>query len=135
VAGPGGPDEALADVLDEALDDLRAETDPRRAVIEAYARMERALRAAGMPRAEAEAPEEYLARVADGVDLSRTSAGRLTALFTWARFSGHDVRPEMKNEAIDTLEAVRDELRAAAARREQLEAERVAAAAAVGADA
>ena len=34
---------ALADVLDETLDDLRAEADPRRAVIAAYARMERAL--------------------------------------------------------------------------------------------
>ncbi len=41
--GPAAAEEALADVLDEALDDLRAETDPRRAVIEAYARMERAL--------------------------------------------------------------------------------------------
>ncbi len=126
-------EEALVDVLDEALDDLRAETDPRRAVIEAYARMERALRAAGLPRAEAEAPEEYLARIVDGIDLSRSGAGRLTALFTWARFSGHDVRPEMKDEAIDTLEDVRDELRAAAARREQLEAARKATAAEVGA--
>ncbi len=130
---PAAAEEALADVLDEALDDLRAETDPRRAVIEAYARMERALRAAGLPRTEAEAPEEYLARIVDGVDLSRRSAGRLTALFTWARFSGHDVRPEMKEEAIDTLEDVRDELRAAAARREQLEAAREASAAEVGA--
>jgi hypothetical protein len=125
-AVPVAPEAALADVLDEAVDDLRAETDPRRAVIEAYRRMERALSAAGMPRDEAEAPEEYLARIVDGVELSRRSAGRLTALFTWARFSGHDVRPEMKDEAIDTLEAVRDELRAAAARREQLEAEATA---------
>ena len=128
-AGPPPPptvELALADVLDETLDDLRAETDPRRAVIEAYARMERALGAAGLPRGEAEAPEEYLGRVVDGVELGRRNAGRLTALFTWARFSGHDVRPEMKDEAIDTLEAVRDELRAAAARREALEAARLA---------
>lgn len=119
---PSPPLEALADVLDETLDDLRSERDPRRAVIAAYARMERALAAAGMPRAEPEAPEEYLARVVDGVDLSLGSAGRLTALFAWARFSMHDVRPEMKDEAIETLEGVRDELRAAAARREALEA-------------
>ena len=44
--------------------------------------------------------------------------GRLTALFAWARFSGHDVRPEMKDEAIDTLEEVQRELAAAAAARE-----------------
>src|SRR5262245_12634583 len=50
----------LADVLDETLDDLRAETDPRRAVIAAYARMERALGAYGLPRRASEAPDEYL---------------------------------------------------------------------------
>jgi hypothetical protein len=112
------PAEALADVLAETLDDLRAESDPRRAVIAAYARMERALAAAGLPRHEAEAPEEYLDRVLDEVDVSSRAAGRLTALFAWARFSVHDVRPEMKDEAIETLEQVQDELAAAEAARE-----------------
>ena len=42
--------EALADVLEETLDDLRAERDPRRAVIAAYARLERTLAAFGLPR-------------------------------------------------------------------------------------
>jgi hypothetical protein len=36
----------------------------------------------------------------------------LTALFAWAKFSSHDVAPEMKQEAIMALEAVREELRA-----------------------
>jgi hypothetical protein len=112
------PAEALADVLAETLDDLRAESDPRRAVIAAYARMERALAAAGLPRHEAEAPEEYLDRVLDEVDVSPRAAGRLTSLFAWARFSVHDVRPEMKDEAIETLEQVQDELAAAEAARE-----------------
>jgi hypothetical protein len=115
---PTTPAEALADVLAETLDDLRAESDPRRAVIAAYARMERALAAAGLPRHAAEAPEEYLERVVDEVELSRRAAGRLTALFAWARFSVHDVRPEMKDEAIETLEQVQQELAAAEAARE-----------------
>lgn len=110
--------EALADVLDETLDDLRAEPDPRRAVVLAYARMERALRAVGLGRRPAEAPDEYLERIVASLELSARTAGRLTALFTWARFSGHDVDPAMKEQAIDTLEAARDELRAAAIRRE-----------------
>lgn len=112
------PTEALADVLTETLDDLRSEQDPRRAVIGAYARMERALAASGLPRHEAEAPEEYLERVLEEVELSRSAATRLTALFAWARFSVHDVRPEMKDEAIETLERVRDELAAAEALRQ-----------------
>jgi hypothetical protein len=44
------PQEAVADVLDESLDDLRHEPDLRRAIIAAYARMERGLAAGGLPR-------------------------------------------------------------------------------------
>jgi Domain of unknown function (DUF4129) len=103
----------LADVLDETIDDLRAEADPRRAVIAAYARMERALAAYGLPRHPSEAPDEYLQRIFSDLDVSRRATSRLTALFSWAKFSGHDVAPEMKDEAIEALEAVRAELRAA----------------------
>ncbi len=103
----------LTDVLEETLDDLHAETDPRRAVIGAYARMERALAAYGLPRAAAEAPDEYLQRIFADLEVSRRAVSRLTALFAWAKFSGHDVAPEMKQEAIGALEAVRNELRAA----------------------
>ena len=104
---------ALADVLEETLDDLRAERDPRRAVIAAYARMERALAAYGLPRSPAEAPDEYLHRILADLAVSRKATSRLTALFSRARFSTHDVVPEMKQEAIDALVAVREELRAA----------------------
>jgi hypothetical protein len=114
---PTTPAEALADVLAETLDDLRAERDPRRAVIAAYARMERALAASGLPRDPAEAPEEYLRRILADVAVTGRAATRLTSLFAWARFSGHDVRPEMKDEAIETLEQVQRELAAADAAR------------------
>jgi len=112
------PAEALADVLAETLDDLRAERDPRRAVIAAYARMERALAASGLPREPSEAPEEYLRRILSDLAVTGRAAARLTSLFAWARFSGHDVRPEMKNEAIETLEQVQHELAAADAARQ-----------------
>jgi hypothetical protein len=103
----------LADVLEETLDDLRGEADARRAVIAAYARMERALAAYGLPRSQAEAPDEYLQRIFSDLDVSRRATSRLTALFSRARFSSHDVAAEMKEEAIDALETVREELRAA----------------------
>jgi Domain of unknown function (DUF4129) len=106
----------LSAVLDESLDDLRHERDARRAVIAAYARMERTLAGAGLPREPAEAPLEYMGRVLR--DLLRTSAAavsRLTALFERAKFSRHEIDGSMKDEAIAALVAVRDELRAAAA--------------------
>ncbi|MCY7301836.1 MAG: DUF4129 domain-containing protein [Thermoleophilia bacterium] len=104
---------ALADVIEGTLDDLRAESNPRRAVIAAYARMEQALAAYGLPRGAAEAPDEYLQRILSDLEVSHRATSRLTALFAWAKFSSHDVAPEMKLEAIQALEAGHAELRAA----------------------
>jgi hypothetical protein len=113
--GRGDPElaEILADVVSETLDDLRAEADPRKAVIAAYARLERALAAYGLPRRVSEAPEEYVARILGELDVGSASVQRLTALFERAKFSQHDVDEAMKTEAIDTLEELRTELRAA----------------------
>ena len=60
---PRSPAERLVELLDDTLEDLEREPDPRRAVIAAWARMERGLAAAGLPRHPAEAPFEYAARV------------------------------------------------------------------------
>ncbi len=101
----------LASVLDDTLDDLRAERDPRRAVIGAYARMERALAWFGLPRHAFEAPLEYLGRVLREHDASAESVSRLTQLFERAKFSQHAIGPELKDDAIEALVSVRDELR------------------------
>jgi hypothetical protein len=104
--------DALAAVLDDALADLRAERDPRRAIIAAYARMERLLAVHGVPRDPAEAPFEYLGRVLVELRASASSVFELTALFERAKFSSHAVDSAMKDEALAALVAVRDELRA-----------------------
>jgi hypothetical protein len=104
--------EQLSDVLDDTLDDLRAEPDPRRAVIAAYARMERALAWFGLPRRVFEAPLEYLSRVLLELKASTESVRRLTSLFERAKFSAHEIAPGLKEDAIEALVAVRDELRA-----------------------
>jgi hypothetical protein len=102
---------ALADVLDDALADLRAERDPRRAIIAAYARMERLLGAHGVPRRPSEAPFEYLGRVLVELRANVSSVFELTALFERAKFSRHRIDGGMRDEAIAALVAVRDELR------------------------
>jgi hypothetical protein len=103
--------EDIAAILDDTLEKLQAEEDPRRAVILAYAWMERTLAAHGLPRVPSEAPLEYLARVLIELEASRDSVFELTALFERAKFSAHDVDEEMKHEAIVALTAVRDDLR------------------------
>jgi uncharacterized protein DUF4129 len=105
------PPETLAAALDESIDDLRNDADLRRAIIAAYARMETALAAAGIPRHPAEAPLEYVERALLSLDASASAVRRLTDLFEWARFSHHEPEPSMRDDAIDALVAVRDELR------------------------
>jgi drug/metabolite transporter superfamily protein YnfA len=102
--------ETVSLALDESLDDLRREPDIRRAIVAAYARMERALAAAGIPRRPAETPFEYLERALLGLDASAAAVHRLTDLFEWAKFSQHEPQPAMRDDAIDALLAVRDEL-------------------------
>ena len=104
--------EAVAESLDESLDDLRSDPDLRRAIVAAYARMEHALRRAGLPRRPAEAPLEYVERALHTLDTSGPSVRRLTDLFEWAKFSHHEPEPSMRDDAVEALEAVRDELRA-----------------------
>ena len=96
--------------IDESIDDLRNDPDLRRAIVAAYARMERALGHAGLPRHPAEAPFEYVERALVSLDTSSASVRRLTALFESAKFSHHEPEPEMRDQAIDALIAVRDEL-------------------------
>ncbi len=74
--------------------------------------MERALAAAGLPRRPAEAPLEYLERALLELEASAGAVRRLTELFEWAKFSPHEPEPSMRDDAVDALAAVRDELRA-----------------------
>jgi hypothetical protein len=103
--------EEVALALDESLDDLRSEPDLRRAIVAAYARMERTLAAAGIPRRPSEGPHEYLPRALLALDASAAAVTRLTDLFEWAKFSQHEPDESMREEAIAALEAIRDELR------------------------
>ena len=105
-------EQEFALLIDDTLDDLRAEKDPRRAIIAAYARMERLFETYGVPRSPAEAPMEYLGRALLELRASGAALGRLTGLFQWAKFSSHDVDEVMREDAIAALTLVRDELRA-----------------------
>jgi hypothetical protein len=72
--------------------------------------MESAFAQAGVPRAPAEAPYEYLERSLVELDAGAGAARRLTDLFQRAKFSHHEPAESMRDEAIDALIAVRDDL-------------------------
>jgi hypothetical protein len=108
----------LAELLDDTLAGLEDETDPRRAVIAAWIRMEGGLGAAGLPRRPAEAPLEYVGRVLESANVRPESIRRLADLFERAKFSQHAIDERMRAEAIEAVTIVRAELEA------QLDAER-----------
>jgi hypothetical protein len=102
-------------LIDDTLDDLRAEPDPRRAVIAAYARMEGGLGALGVERMLSETPFEYLARVLERLSVSDAAARQLTELFERAKFGAGPVDASMKEQAVSALETIREEAKAWAA--------------------
>ena len=119
---PPTPAERLVELLDDTLDDLEREPDPRRAVIAAWARMEHGLAAAGLPRHPAEAPFEYATRVLEAALARPSSVHRLTGLFERAKFSQHPVGQADREEAIAALRTVRRELAEAVEAAAQAEA-------------
>jgi ABC-type nickel/cobalt efflux system permease component RcnA len=101
----------LIRAVETTIEDLRSERDPRRAVIAAYANMERMLGAHGHARRRAEAPFEYLARILRELNVRESAVRSLTRLYEYAKFSSHEIDAGMKEEAISALMAVRDDLR------------------------
>ena len=107
---PDGVEEELAGALGSTIDDLRAERDARRAVIAAYANMERILASHGFARGRSELPYEYLARVLQLLQVRESAVRSLTELFEYAKFSKHEIDPMMKERAIESLVTVREDL-------------------------
>jgi hypothetical protein len=105
----------FAATIGDAIGDLEAEPDARRAVIAAYARMEGVLARHGLHRKPSETPVEYLGRILGGLTSRFDAVARLTGLFEEAKFSRHEIDGAMKTEAIDALRAIRDDLQEAPA--------------------
>ena len=102
---------SVADLLDEAIDDLRRHPDPRTAVIVAFARFEAGLAVVGIRREVADTPLGYLQRVLDHVEVSAPAVARLTEAYEEAKYSQHEITRRTQLAAVDALVEVRDELR------------------------
>lgn len=92
------------EVVEPDIDALRRERNPRRAVIAAYAAMERHMAREGLPRGVHEAPMEYLGRVTLQGHERVACVHRLTALFQRAKFSHRPVDEDMRRGAIAAVE-------------------------------
>jgi Domain of unknown function (DUF4129) len=98
--------------VEAALAPLRDPTDPRAAVIEAYARMETVLAERELGRDAPEAPREYLARVLREHGMPELSLTTLTDMFEEARFSHHPIPDSAPRRAFGELQNARAALAA-----------------------
>jgi hypothetical protein len=87
-----------------------AEPDSRRAVIAAYARMERWLNYAGYGRQLWEAPFEHLDRVVVGLGATAAVGATLAGLYERAKFDNRPCGPDMKAQALQALADLRADL-------------------------
>ena len=107
IAGADDRHATTVAAVELSLEALRREPDPRRAVIAAYAAMERSLSDAGFARRRSEAPFEYLRRVLAAPQRAADEVRTITHLFQHAKFSQHAVDEAMRSGAIDALERIR----------------------------
>jgi hypothetical protein len=103
---------AVVDVVDDSIRDIESDSDARRAIIRAYARMEGALARGGVPRRPSETPFEYLESALGRLMVPAEPVRSLTELFEVAKFSDRPVDASMKRRAIDCLLDVRSALTA-----------------------
>jgi hypothetical protein len=97
----------LVEAVDESLDDLRAESDARRAIIRSYARFERAAAAAGLRRRSAQTPMEFMRDALLRLPAPRSAVTALTALFELARFSDRALGDAERTRALDALDDIK----------------------------
>jgi hypothetical protein len=99
---------ATTEAVTLSLEDLRRERDPRRAIVAAYARMERVFARAGLPRSPHETPTEFLRRVLSDASAPPAAVSDLTQLFQEAKFSRHELTSEQRDDALRSLLQIRD---------------------------
>jgi hypothetical protein len=92
---------------DENLDELRAEADPRRAIVGCYRSFQGAAARARVPRRPWHTPLEFMREALGLLPLPRPALGVLTALFERARFSHHRLGPRDRDAALAALVELR----------------------------
>jgi hypothetical protein len=102
--------EPLRAAVEESLDELADDADPRTVIIRCYQRFERVAARARVPRAPWQTPEEYMRETLARLALPADAVERLTRLFELARFSHHPLDAQERDLARDALEAIRASL-------------------------
>ena len=99
-----GPDAAA--VVEEPLEDPRAEPDPRRAIMRCYASFERVAADSGVKRHPWHTPTEFMREAIRRLPAPRGAVPALTSLFELARFSHKRLGPDERGRALEALDDI-----------------------------
>jgi len=99
--------EPLREAVEESLDDMAGESDPRTAIIRCYRRFERFAAQARVPRAPWQTSSEFVREALTRLALPRAPVEQLTRLFELARFSDHPLVSGELDGARTCLEEIR----------------------------
>jgi hypothetical protein len=117
-AGPfsAGTPERLSEAIEESLDDLRREPDPRRAIIQCYRRFEHSLARSNVARAPWQTPLEFMRAALNRLPLPADAVQSLTDLFQVSRFSDHPIGFSERDLACEYLGQIKAALERSADR-------------------
>jgi hypothetical protein len=107
---PETPRRALAEVVDESLEELARELDPRIAIIKCYRRFEQFLARSRLPRAPWQTPTEFMREALRRLALPEEPVRTMTELFELARFSNDALTDRDRLSALDALGQTRSAL-------------------------
>jgi hypothetical protein len=115
VTEPDAADEVVA-ALDAGLLDLSdADSDPRRAVIACWVRLEQAAAAAGTPRRPGDTPTDLVSRLLAEQHVGADVLSGFAAVYREARYATHTVDERMRADARAALQSLRTDLAGAPA--------------------
>ncbi|MEU7867872.1 DUF4129 domain-containing protein [Dactylosporangium sp. NPDC049140] len=103
-------DEVMAAVEAGLVELSDTDTDPRRAVIACWVRLERAAAAAGTPRLVGDSPTELVTRLLSAHQVSRPTLEGFAEVYREARYATHPVGERNRQDAITALRQIRAEL-------------------------
>lgn len=101
---------SIAPALHQAIADLERTDDPRRAVLLAYASLERASADRGLSREPNETAAEHLRRTLGSLPVNQDELVELGQLYEQARFSTDPIRTTDRDRARAILERARDDI-------------------------
>ncbi|GAA3297391.1 DUF4129 domain-containing protein [Dactylosporangium vinaceum] len=111
----GSAEEVMAAVEAGIVELSDTDTDPRRAVIACWVRLERAAAAAGTPRLTGDSPTELVTRLLSAHQVSRPTLEGFAEVYREARYATHPVGERSRQDAIGALRQIRTELAGQAA--------------------